>query len=257
MLLAHVLEIPRLNLYLDMDRPASPLERAAYRDLVERAVNHEPVQYLVGHTPFFSLDIHLSRDVLVPRPCTEMLVEHVIRHTRQTPGFACPLIADIGTGSGCIAVALARNLPDARIIATDVSAQALEVAADNARRHEVADRIEFRLGPHYEPILHEHFRYVVANPPYISDAEWADVPPNVKDYEPATALRGGADGLDHLGVLIEGASAHLETPGQAVFEIAASQKPAVLARAQAAGLEDPMVLADHEGHPRMLVADHD
>lgn len=257
MLLAHVLQRPRIKLYMELDRPASPLERAAYRDLVERAVRHEPVQYLVGTAPFFSLGFEVDRRVLIPRPSTETLVEHVIQHTRRTPGFAAPLIADIGSGSGAIAVALAKNLPDARVIATDTSAEALDLARKNAERHGVADRVEFRQGPTFEPLTGGPFAFIVSNPPYISDAEWGEVAPNVKDHEPVHALRGGADGLAVLRPLIAGADRYLAKPGQLVLEIAASQKQAVLDLAgQNPRLSNPRVLADHEGLPRMLLADH-
>lgn len=257
LLLAHVLRIPRINLFMDLDRPASPLECAAYRERVERAARHEPVQYLTGEAHFFSMIFEVDKRVLIPRPSTETLVEHVMQHTRATPGFASPLIADIGTGSGCIAVSLAKHMPHARLIATDLDADALELAKHNAARHGVADRIDFRLGPLYEPLAGERCQYLVSNPPYISDEEWNQVESNVKNYEPTLALRAGTDGLDVLRPLIEHAAEHLASPGQLVFEIAASQKQAVLELAQAApGLAKPIVLPDHEGLPRMLLADN-
>jgi len=257
LLMAHVLEVPRIQLYADLDRPASELERAAYRTWIERAAGHEPVQYLLEEAHFFSDVFRVGPDVLIPRPSTETLVEHVIQHTRLTPGFANPTIADIGTGSGCIAIAIAKHLPTAHLIATDVSEAALKVARANAETHQVADRIEFRHGPCYEPLHGERLAYIVSNPPYIPDAEWQQVAPNVKDHEPVGALRGGSDGLDVLRPLIAEAAGHLAQPGQIVFEIAASQKAAVIEEAgRAAGLGAPRVLADHDGLPRMLVADH-
>lgn len=255
MLLAHVLERPRIKLYMDLDRPASPLERSAFRELVERAATHEPVQYLVGTAHFFSLSFKVNRSVLIPRPSTETLVEHIVQHARRTPGFACPTIADIGTGSGAIAVSLAKNLPDARVIATDICAEALELARRNAERHGVAERIELRRGTTYEPVAGVRFHYIVSNPPYISDAEWAEVPANVR-HEPVTALRGGADGLEVLRPLIARGHEFLMHPGQIVLEFAASQKQAVLDLAQASEhLKNPRVLPDHERLPRMLLAD--
>ncbi|MEO0588722.1 MAG: HemK/PrmC family methyltransferase, partial [Planctomycetota bacterium] len=128
MLLAHVLGVERLGLYTEADRPASELERAAFRELVERAAEHEPVDYLVGRSPFFSLMFEVTRATLIPRPSTETLVEHVLQHARRTPGFNDPVIADVGTGSGAIAVSLAKHLAGVRVIATDVSEDALEVA---------------------------------------------------------------------------------------------------------------------------------
>jgi release factor glutamine methyltransferase len=255
MLLAHVLGAPRLKLYLDPDRPATDLERAAFRDLVERAAKHEPVDYLVGQAPFFSMMLKVTPQVLIPRPSTETLVEHILQHARRTPGFTGPAIADIATGSGAIAIALAAHLKTARVTATDVSDGALALARANAAALKVADRIDFLQGDLLEPLHGKRFHYLVSNPPYISDEEWTHVAPNVKDYEPTLALRGGVDGLKFLRPLIAQARAFLEHPGQLVLEIAASQKKAVLQLADQAGLRNPQVLADHEGLPRVLVAD--
>jgi release factor glutamine methyltransferase len=260
MLLAHVLELPRIKLFMDMDRPATPLERAAYRDLIEKAAQHHPVQYLTGRASFFSLLLEVNSAVLIPRPCTESLVEHVLQHIRRTPGFASPILADVGTGSGAIAIALAKNLPQARIVATDISEAALEVARRNAATHGVTDRITFRHGSLYEPLSGTAgpFDFIVSNPPYIPDHEWPDqVDRNVRDYEPTLALRGGPDGLSVVKPLIEQAHAHLRSPGQLVLEIAAATAPAVLDLARSAkGLSNPRVLPDHEGHARFLIADH-
>ncbi len=256
MLLAHVLGVERIKLYLDLDRPASDLERAAYRELIERAARHEPVDYLIGKAPFFSMLLKVDRRVLVPRPSTEALVEHVIQHARRTPGFASPLIADIATGSGAIAIALARHIPGCRVIATDLSADALALAKENAAEQNVADRIDFLEGDLLAPLEGVRVRYLVSNPPYISDAEWAEVPPNVKDHEPMDALRGGTDGLKYLRTLIERGHGHLDAPAQLVLEIAASQKQAVLdLMERAPGLTNPHVLVDHERLPRVAVAD--
>lgn len=259
MLLAHVLEQPRLKLYMDPHRPASDLERAAFRGLVERALNDEPVDYLVGQAPFFSMMFKVSPAVLVPRPSTETLVEHVLQHARRTPGFSSPRIADIGTGSGAIAVSLAKQFAkagsDATVVATDISEDALAVARDNAEQHGVADRIDFRQGDLLKPLRGEPFTYLCSNPPYIPDHEWGEVLPNVKDHEPTLALRGGGDGLDLIRPLIAGAKQHLADPGQLVVEIAACQRDEVIALAQQAGLRHPSVLVDHEKLPRVLVAD--
>jgi len=256
MLLAHVLGTRRLKLYMEPDRPSSELERATFRALVERAAKHEPVDYLIGSAPFFSLTIEVNRDVLIPRPSSETLVEHVLQHARRTPGFHTPRIAEIGTGSGAIAIALAKNLTSASIVATDVSETALELARHNAEAHGVAERITFREGDLYEPLGQERFEYLVANPPYISDDEWAQVPANVKEYEPTEALRAGPDGLTYLRPLIETAPHHLAQPGQIVFEIAASQKQPVRDLADKhQALTNAHVLADHEALPRCLVAD--
>jgi release factor glutamine methyltransferase len=256
MLLAHVLGIARIKLYMDADRPASELERAAFRDLVERAARHEPVDYLVGPAPFFSMMLKVSPAVLIPRPSTETLVEHVIQHCRRTPGFLAPLIADMGTGSGAIAIALAKHIPNSRVIATDISEDALKIARENAQAQGVLERIDFRQGDLLAPLAGERVRYLVSNPPYLSDAEWAEVAPNVKDYEPVGALRGGVDGLQFIRPILEQAHTLLDSPAQIAVEIAASQKDAVLETVNnAAKLTNPQILADHEGLPRVLVAD--
>ena len=289
MLLGHVLGVERLRLYMEPDRPAAADERDAFRALVTRAAAHEPVDYLVGRAPFFGLELEVGPDVLIPRPSTETLVEFVLQDARtreraarppaapdpapaSDANSAAPLgeaadavpgvapappfvltLADICTGSGAIAVALTRHLPGARAVATDLSEPALAVAARNAAAAGVTDRIDFRPGDLYGPLAGERFDYLLANPPYIRDAEWADVAPNVRDHEPVSALRSGADGLDHLRPLIAGAADHLNPGGVALFEHAASHEDEVLALARAAGFADAQVLRDHERLPRVLV----
>ncbi|GAB4385622.1 MAG: peptide chain release factor N(5)-glutamine methyltransferase [Phycisphaerales bacterium] len=268
MLLAHVLGCDRLRLYTDADRPASPLERAALRDLVARALRHEPIQYLVGEAWFFGLPFHVDRRVLVPRPCTEAIVEHVLQHARHRPGFGgasgeAILLADVCTGSGCIAVALANHLPHARIVATDIAADALDVAKKNAARHGVADRIDFRRGD-LLTALEDHpaarqagsLSYLCANPPYIPDDEWEDVPINVRCFEPEQALRGGADGLRYVRPIIEGAPRLLRPGGLLLVEIASATADEVRAIASAdERLRTVEIAHDLEGKPRLLVAE--
>ncbi len=256
MLLSHVLGCERIGLYMDLDRPVSELERAAFRDLVERAVSDEPVQYLVGEGHFYSMRFEVNREVLIPRPCTEMLVEHVVEHSKHVPGHKHAVIADIGTGSGCIGISIAKHLPDCHVVAVDISEGALGVARRNAERHGVMDRMEFRCGDLYEGVKGERFDFVVSNPPYISDAEWEDVEANVKDYEPEGATRGGEDGLAVLRPLIGGAREYLKEGGQLVVEIAASQGGVVKRLVEVNdGLREGRVLRDFEGHERMLLAE--
>jgi release factor glutamine methyltransferase len=259
MLLAHVIGCDRLRLYMEVDRPAAPLELSSLHDLVDRAGRHEPVQYLVGHAWFFGKQFDVNPSVFIPRPCTETLVEHVLQWLRAAPGHAKPVIADLGTGSGAIAVSLAAALPEAHLVATDVSEAALAVARGNADRHGVADRVEWRLGPGLDPLADDaagrKFNVICANPPYISADEWTQVAPNVRDYEPVGALRGGADGLDVIRPLIAGAGAFMKPGGRLVIEIADAQRDAVLGLAEASdGLTDANVLRDHEGLWRVLVA---
>lgn len=255
MLLGHVLGVPRMKLYTESDRPASADERASFRSLVERAAGHEPVDYLVGHSPFFTLAFTVNRDVLIPRPSTETLVEHVLQHARRA-GSRPLRVADVGTGSGAIAVALARHLAACDVVATDVSEVALNVARVNADRHGVASRIVFRCGDLYTPLGNERFDYVVSNPPYIDDRAWEQVPTNVKAYEPHLALRAGADGLRFIRPIVCNAGRYLTEGGQLCVEIAATQEAVALAlAAEAPALGSAEVLPDHERLPRVLVAD--
>lgn len=267
MLVAHVLGCDRLRLYTDADRPASPLERETLRGLVARALKHEPIQYLVGEAWFFGLPLHVDRRVLVPRACTETIVEQVIQHARGRPGFGGPsgealLIADVCTGSGCIAVALARHLPHSRVIATDISTDALEVAGRNAERHAVGDRIDFRSGNLLEPVdahpaagRKQALSYLCANPPYIPDPEWSAVPANVREHEPEQALRGGEDGLRLVAPIIAGAAPLLRPGGLLLLEIASVTRDAVLDLTRATrAFSDSAVLNDLEGKPRTLMA---
>ncbi len=236
MLVAHVLGCERLKLYMDPDRPASPLERDQLRGLVKRALAHEPIQYLVGEAWFFGLPLKVDKRVLIPRPCTQVIVESVIDHSRSTPGFGGHhdgdgiLIADVCTGSGAIAIALAKQLPGARVIATDISGDALEVARENAERHGVETRVELLEGDLLAPLA-EHpaaraagsLHYLVSNPPYIPDDEWEAVEPNVKEHEPEIALRGGADGLDLVRPILEKGARLVRPGGLLLVEVAAAR----------------------------------
>ena len=259
MLMAHVLCYPdRLRLYLEMDRPATAEEKDAFRALVRRALANEPIDYLIGKAPFFGLMLKVTPATLVPRPATETLVEFVLETEKKRPAEEGKTLrlCDIGTGSGTIALALAKFLPKnkhATLVATDISQAALDVAEENARTLGVADSITFRHGDLLAPVAGESFDYLLSNPPYIPDHEWADVAPNVKDYEPVTALRGGADGLSHLRPLIEQGGACVVPGGWLALELAAwhADKAADLARA--AGWQEVRILKDHEDLPRILV----
>lgn len=256
MLLAHVLQCDRMRLYMEADRPASTIELAALRALVASASNHEPVQYLVGHAWFFGRQFAVNRSTLIPRPCTETLVEHIIQWLRWNPGNGAPLIADIGTGTGCIGISLALQIPDGRVVATDVVAEALALAKSNAQEHEGADRMEFRLGSGIEALgAGGAFDIICSNPPYIPDHEWDAVPPNVKEYEPASALRGGPEGLDVIGPLITQAPGILKPGGLLAIEIADCQRDAVIELANATSqLANIDVFKDQEELWRVLVA---
>lgn len=257
MLLAHVFDCERMRLYMEVDRPASPDELAQLRQLVARAAQHEPVQYLVGHAWFFSRQFEVNRSTLIPRPATETLVEHVLQWHRGAK-VTSSMIADIGTGTGCIAISIAAQIKDARIIATDVVPDALKLAQRNAERHGVADRIEFRLGQLLESLKQgppgQRFHVICSNPPYISDDEWPEVTRNVKEYEPESALRGGPDGMDYIRPLITQARDWLTPEGQLVVEIGHAQRDLALEIARQAGYASASVLKDYENLWRVLVA---
>jgi len=257
LLLARVLGCERLRLYMEADRPASADERARLRDLVARAARHEPVQYLLGEAWFFGQPFEVGPAVLIPRPSTETLVEHVLHWLKSREDLALPRVADVGTGSGCIAVSIALNCPRATVLATDVNDEALAVAQRNAARHGVGDRIHLAGGSLLQPLESAGgvFDVIASNPPYIPDHEWGSVAPNVKDFEPHAALRGGADGLDFIRPLIAGAASMLAPGGLLAIEIAACQRDAVIDLAARHGAyEGVQVLKDHEGLDRVLTA---
>lgn len=274
MLLAHVIGCERLKLYMDPDRPASPLERETLRDLVGRALKHEPVQYLAGYSWFFGLKIKVDRRVLIPRPATETIVEHVLQHARARTGNATRgeglLIADVCSGSGCIAIALLKNLPGARAVATEISEEAAALARENAIEQGVIDRLEILVGDLLEPLFDhpttrgvESLDYLVSNPPYVPDDEWDAIEPNVKDHEPHMALRGGADGLDVVRRLLppqgtdptRGASRFVKPGGLLLVEVCDSRANVALELAKAnPQLVDAAILKDFEGLPRVVVA---
>ncbi|MCC6952405.1 MAG: peptide chain release factor N(5)-glutamine methyltransferase [Phycisphaerales bacterium] len=267
MLVAHVIGCDRLKLYLDQDRPASPLERQTLRDLVTRALAHEPVQYLVGDAWFFGLAFHVDRRVLIPRPATETIVEHVLQHARATHGVGARgeglLIADVCTGSGCVAISLLKRLPGARVVASDLSPDALEVARLNASRHGVLDRLDLLRGDLLAPFAEfpatrgePSLDYLVANPPYIPDDEWpGQVDRNVLDHEPHLALRGGPDGLTLVRPLIADGARLLKPGGLLLVEVASSRAEEARSLADASpALADARVLQDVEGLPRVVVA---
>ena len=268
LLLSHVIGCERLKLYMDADRPASAIERDLLRSLVARALNHEPVQYLVGEAWFFSLAFHVDRRVLIPRPSSETIVEHLLQIVRAEPGFApggAMVFADVCTGSGCLAIALLKNLPNARAAATDLSPDALEVARANATRHAVIQRLDLLQGDLLAPLSAHptgvRLDALISNPPYIPDHEWESDDPekavgkNVKGFEPEIALRGGTDGLRLVGPLIEHAPRHLREGGILLIEIAASTASSVLGLARGhTMLRDARILSDVEGLPRVLMA---
>lgn len=225
-LLADVLKCRRIELYIQFDRILSGAERTAYRAFVQRRAGREPVQYILGETEFYGLSFVVSRDVLIPRQDTETLVDAAIEHIRQRQ-LQTPVILDIGTGSGCIAIALAKQFPDADVWAIDKSDAALAVAKENAKLNDVS--IRFVSGDIFSDTIRfpQKFDAIVSNPPYISEAEWQTVQPEVRAFEPRGALFGGNDGLDFYRKLIPKFPQLLAEHGAIFFETGYEQAKAV------------------------------
>ncbi len=220
-LLRHTLKIDRARLYLEMDTGLSARQLGEFLRLIERRASGEPAAYLTGHREFYGLDFLVNRDVLIPRPESELLVEQAIEAAKNYPFLT---IADIGTGSGAIAVSLAVNLPRALIYATDISASALEVALTNCRRHGVRGKVRLLKGDLLEPLA-EPVDIIIANLPYIPAPELDNV--NTFGFEPSLALDGGSDGLRKIGRLCAGTGEKLNPGGCLLLEIGQGQGEAV------------------------------
>jgi len=202
-----------------------PDQILALSRLIQRRMSHEPTAYITGHKEFFSIDFEVSPGTLIPRPDTELLVERAIELANTAFPQSC-LIADVGTGCGAIAIALALHLPQAKIYATEISAAALEVTESNCRKHKVGDRVSLLQGDLLEP-LPEPVQLIVANLPYISELELAKLPLEISMFEPQLALAGGTDGLRQIERLLSQARGKLLNGGAVLLEIGYDQGSAV------------------------------
>ena len=252
-MLAHVLGYERVQLYTHYEDVVDERPRAEYRDLVRRRSEGAPVAYLVGRKEFYSLRFDVTPAVLIPRPETEYVVMGFLEAVREIEE---PTAVDLGTGSGCIAVACARHKPGARFAATDISEEALAVARRNAERHDVAGRIEFLQGDLLGAVAgRPPFDVIVSNPPYIATAEIEGLAPGVRDFEPRLALDGGSDGLDAYRRILAEAPALLKPNGRLILEIGATQEPELLGLIEATpGLRNSATVRDLQGHPRVVHA---
>lgn len=253
-LLAHAMGCKRMELYTRFEHCPSTEVLAGYRDLVRRAGEGEPVAYLVGYREFYSLRFRVTPDVLIPRPETELLVDAAVEHLKSLREGA--LVWDVCTGSGCVALAVAANAPQAIMLATDDSEPALAIAAGNAEALDLADRVTFAradlLALPGDCALQPPVDVLTANPPYVADAD--EVGPGV-DREPAHALRAGPDGLDVLRPLLAGAPAVLRPGGLLAVEIGCSQAHAVRDLIVETGtFDEPTFLRDPAGHDRAALA---
>jgi release factor glutamine methyltransferase len=259
LLLAHVLGIRRLDLYLQFERPLTDEEVAAYREAIRRRARREPLQYITGEAAFRELVLRVDPRVLIPRPETEVLVGEVLDWARGEAAAGGALSAlDVGTGSGAIALSLLREGPFGRVVATDVSAGALEVAAANAAALGLADRLELRAGSVWSAVGEvERFHVIVANPPYVMESERATLMPEVRDHEPGAALFSGPDGLEVVREIVGGARAHLRAGGLLALEVGVGQASTVAGLVSAAGLASPRVVVDLAGRERVVLAVRD
>jgi release factor glutamine methyltransferase len=221
-----------------------------YEPLVARRERREPVSYILGTREFYGLDFEVGPDVLIPRPETELVVEETLALLGND---GAPVIVDVGTGSGCIAIALARAIPSARVIASDVSPGALRVASRNAARHNVLDRVEF-LETSFLNGIRDHVDVVVSNPPYVPSPSQPALTPEVRDFEPRIAVFSGEDGLDGVRALLEGAVSRLKPGGWLVMEFGCGQDDGVTQLIQdTPGLELVKVRSDLQDIPRTVV----
>jgi release factor glutamine methyltransferase len=250
MLLAHALSCDRIRLYVDLDRPLDRSELAAMRSLIERRLTREPTQYLTGRQHFYGRAFAVDPSVLIPRPETELLVEAVLR---AIPEDRPARLLDLCTGSGCIAVTLAAERPQATVWATDLSGSACQVARRNADALGVADRVTVLQGDLFEPLgSSEPFDAIAANPPYVARAQIPGLQAEVR-REPALALDGGEDGLAVISAIVGSARSHLRPGGWLAMEVAEDQGARVRNLFAAAGFEDIGVEKDLARHDRLVV----
>jgi len=275
LLLAHVLRLPRMQLYLNFARALSDTELGTVRELVKRRGQREPLQHIVGSTSFCGLEIAVNRHVLVPRPETELLAElgwqflstinHpvlrsgpssvALRRVDTAEGGQPSTALDFGTGSGCIAIALAVRCPNARVVALEASADALAVARENAVRNNASDRVEFRWGDGFAALPADaRFHLIVSNPPYIPSAEIPSLAPEVRDFDPHRALDGGLDGLDFHRLLAAQAAPFLQPGGRIMLEFGDGQADAVRRIFEAQKWIVEAVKEDYTQRPRDLIA---
>jgi release factor glutamine methyltransferase len=247
-LLMHTLGVNKAWLLAHASDEIAKERAKCYAEFVQRRFLGEPIQYITGEAEFYGLPFRVTPDVLIPRPETEHLVEQVIALATE---FSRPRIVDVGTGSGAIAIALARHLPDARITTIDVSEKALYVARENAARNAVSERVRLLAGDLLEPVSGEQFDLVVSNPPYVPDGDRESLSVEVREFEPALALFAGADGLEVYRRLIPAAYAALAPGGHILLEIGYGQAEQVRALLVASGFEGIHFIPDLQGIPRV------
>jgi release factor glutamine methyltransferase len=255
LLLSHALGCQRIQLYTSFDKPLAKEELARFRSLYERRLVHEPVQYIVGSTNFMGLHLRVDPAVLIPRPETETLVEQVMLACNESEAERAVSIIEVGSGSGNIAIALAKFVRNAEIVSIDNSPEAVEIARENAIAHKVDSRIDFRLMDMFEPVdqlLLKRFDVVVSNPPYISGEEWEGLPTEVKRYEPRAALTDFKDGFECHQRIVELAPYLLRNGGGVFVEVGYGQAKQVCEIMRNGGISEVMSVPDLQGVQRIV-----
>ncbi len=255
-LLAAALGCDRTYLIINLQQRLSDPILAKYEGLIARRAAGEPLQYIVGHQEFFGLDFEVTPEVLIPRPETELIVEEVLHLVQPAAGNHKwrPLIVDIGTGSGCLAITLARELNNAVVIASDISLAALAVARRNAARHNLANRIRFVAADLLEAFRNEPFAdFIISNPPYVAARDLASLQREVRDWEPRIALTDAADGLSFYRRLFKEAPARLRAGGFLICEMGYAQAEEITALVDRSIWSEPRILADWQAIPRTIV----
>ncbi len=257
MLLSHVLNLTRVDLYINFERLLSPQEVASYKTLLKRRLNHEPLQYILGEVEFMSLKFKVDKNVLIPRPETEVLVEKVMDLHKATFKDASIRILDIGTGSGNIAISLAKYILPATIVAVDVCELTLKVAGENAERHDVVNQIQFKLADvlsdDFPDNFSEPFDVVISNPPYISTGECNELPEEIKKFEPMIALDGKNDGIYFYTPIARMGHRLLKNGGFIALETGVKQRTEIEQILETQGFAEIKCFHDLNGLDRVLV----
>ena len=257
LLLAHCLNRERIQLYIDFERLVTADELSAFRELVRRRAAREPVAYLTGYRDFWSLKIAVGKGVLIPRPETELLVEESVKIFKPISGDSLQItILEPGTGSGALSIALAQELKQCIIYATDISPAAIKIAQRNSRAHGCAGRIHFIRCDSLASLRQKRvFDLIVSNPPYIRSADMAGLEPEIREHEPVEALDGGPDGFSFYRQWIPQMPVLLKSNGWAVLEMGAGQSAAVAQLIQNTGaFADVQTVKDYAGHERIIRA---
>jgi len=249
-LLAHTLDVERLNLYISPDQPLTVDERSRYRTVVQQRREGTPLQHLIGEVQFFGLRFRVSSEALIPRPETEELLDHILKLVPRDRGLDC---LDLGTGTGVIAVCLARYFSQAVVTAVDVSRSALDLARGNAALNGMEGRITFVESDWFERVTGS-YDLIASNPPYVDEDDLKDLPTEVRDHEPRVALDGGAEGIREIARLIEDLPEHMNSNGLLLLEIGSGQGNPVVEMLEEAGFTDVRMELDLAGKSRYAVA---